>query len=68
MLLKLFRHDTDTSICSYSHHGPGKEALAFQEMLPAEEYPDYATFIAVLSALPSRSRKRFLLTEPKEKE
>lgn len=38
-------------ICGYSHHGLGKEALhVFQEMLAAQEYPNYVTFIGVLSA------------------
>ncbi|KAF2289319.1 hypothetical protein GH714_034741 [Hevea brasiliensis] len=38
-------------ICGYLHHGLGKEALhVFQEMLAAQEYPNYVTFIGVLSA------------------
>ncbi|GAV61711.1 PPR domain-containing protein/PPR_2 domain-containing protein/DYW_deaminase domain-containing protein [Cephalotus follicularis] len=38
-------------ICGYSHHGLGKEALiVFQDMLTAENYPTYVTFVGVLSA------------------
>ncbi|XP_052170387.1 pentatricopeptide repeat-containing protein At5g39680 [Diospyros lotus] len=38
-------------ICGYSHHGLGKEALiVFQDMLAAEEPPNYVTFVGVLSA------------------
>ncbi|KAL7221356.1 hypothetical protein ACSBR1_023334 [Camellia fascicularis] len=38
-------------ISGYSHHGLGKEALiVFQDMLAAEEHPNYVTFVGVLSA------------------
>lgn len=38
-------------ICGYSHHGLGKQALqVFQDMVSAEECPNYVTFIGVLSA------------------
>lgn len=38
-------------ICGFSHHGLGKKALlVFQDMLAAEEHPNYVTFTGVLSA------------------
>ncbi|XP_057481295.1 pentatricopeptide repeat-containing protein At5g39680-like [Actinidia eriantha] len=38
-------------ISGYAHHGLGKEALIiFQDMLAAEETPNYVTFVGVLSA------------------
>ncbi|POO00517.1 DYW domain containing protein [Trema orientale] len=38
-------------ISGYSHHGLGKEALnVFRGMITAGDYPNYVTFVAVLSA------------------
>ncbi|XVE68164.1 hypothetical protein DITRI_Ditri09bG0046900 [Diplodiscus trichospermus] len=38
-------------ICGYSHHGLGKEAMTlFRDMLALGEYPNYVTFVGVLSA------------------
>ncbi|WCJ28198.1 Pentatricopeptide repeat (PPR) superfamily protein [Euphorbia peplus] len=38
-------------ICGYSHHGLGNHALqVFEEMLTAEEHPNYVTFVGVLSS------------------
>ncbi|XP_043710158.1 pentatricopeptide repeat-containing protein At5g39680 [Telopea speciosissima] len=41
----------NSMISGYSHHGLGREALlVFRDMLAAEEFPDYVTFVGVLSA------------------
>ncbi|XP_010257751.1 PREDICTED: pentatricopeptide repeat-containing protein At5g39680 [Nelumbo nucifera] len=41
----------NSMISGYSHHGLGREALeVFQNMLAAEEAPNYVTFVGVLSA------------------
>ncbi|KAM6548060.1 hypothetical protein CsatB_019736 [Cannabis sativa] len=38
-------------ISGYSHHGLGKEALnVFRDMMSAGDYPNYVTFVSVLSA------------------
>ncbi|KAJ4965270.1 hypothetical protein NE237_017119 [Protea cynaroides] len=50
----IVHHDIITwnsMISGYSHHGLGREALLiFRDMLAAEEFPDYVTFVGVLSA------------------